>query len=191
MLLLAAAVMTVTVLASCSKDNDNKETPEPAPVVKPNAQYLAKFTEDLFDYAEVTVTIHCDGKDKTYKMDETTKVANVHMELIDAFTEDEKVSKAGRVLQIPAFQFDAHPITFTTNVTLTEAGKQKIAQATTEEIPFGAFIEYGLCDAKGNYTYPSEYKKLEVFYKGTYVAQLEDFLATFNQNKDVLNKTFR
>lgn len=183
MLLIAVAVMTVASLASCNKDEkDTPKTPEPEQKI-PHVKYLAKFGEDLFEYAEITVTINCNDKDTVFKMDETTKVADINLEQLDMAISERPISKAGRVLQVPPVMVSQRPIKITTNIIFTEEGKQKIAQATNDDlVNFAAFLDYGVCDQNGKYI-STEQESFVLVAAGVHVPKLEEFIAQNCVNK--------
>lgn len=190
MLLLAAAVVTVAALASCSKDGDDTpKNPEPEPVI-PHVKYLAKFGEDLFEYAEVTVTIHCNGKDKVYKMDETTKVEKLNMKLLDLNIVERPINTAGRVLKVSPIPVYMRPVKVTTDVKITEEGKQKIAQATAEDkMDFIAYLNFGLCNQNG-YFFTNQDRTYSVVAAGVQVQGLETYISVQCEG-DEFNCTFK
>lgn len=190
LLFMAVALLGVVTMASCSKDND---TPEEKPEVKNYARYTAKFSEDIFKFYEINLTIESESIKKVYKFDESTKVPDIKHDFTDIISGeyDKPSNKAGRVLEIPAFEFGLHPLTIKTEMVLTEAGKKLIATPTTDEIDFVAILDFGECDAQGHFTLQNHIDDASG-YGGVHINQLEDFMNVYMQyHAKSYNVTFK
>lgn len=183
LLFIAVALFGVVTMVSCSKDDDTPAVPEEKPVVKNYARYTAKFSEDIFKFYEINVIIESDSKKDVYKFDESTKVSDIKHEFTDFISDeyDKPANKAGRVLEIPTFEFGLHPLTIKTEMVLTEAGKKLIATPTTDEIDFVAILDFGECDAQGHFIYPSRHIEDPAGYGGLSINELEGFMDTYMQ----------
>lgn len=190
LLLMAVALFSAATLVSCSNDDDDEKDPEPLPV-KYFARYTVAFSEALFTYCDVTVTLEADGQKHEYKLGEDKKVAEMNYDLLNSEASIYGQSKAGRVLEIPAFEYDTHPLTITTDVQLNEAGKKLVANAGKEEIDVFFYIDFGACNEKGLYGIDNHFGEV-ANYRGTHVVELESFLAQFkNTHRAVLTKAIR
>lgn len=180
MLLFAAvALFSAATMVSCSKDDPDPK-PEPTPVLENYAKYTAKMSEGIFEYCDVTVTVEVDNKKTVYTFGEETKVSDL---------ETGMKALPGRILDIPVFKFDVHPLHITTDIKLSEAGKQKIAKATTEEFDFVVALDFGECNSKGGY-YGKPVWEIEQA-GGVHVKEFETFLNNYTKgNKQILDKTF-
>ena len=184
LLFVAVALFSAATMSSCG--DDEQETPEIPVIYTQNyARYTAKISEGIFDYFDVNVTIVIDGKEKVYTLGENTKVADTGLD------PSEKI--AGRVLEIPVFQFNATPLRFVTDFKLTDAGKAKIAEATSEEIDFIVDLDYGLCNEKGTLEFDGDLHVEHLIYdKGAHVKELETFIGVIKENhKKALDHTFK
>lgn len=186
MLLFAAvALFSAATITSCSKDDPE---PEPKPVPAENyVKYTAKMSEDIFAYFDVAVIIEADGKQEVFKFGEETKVSDMKLDW-----KIEGVSKAGRILEIPPYKFNVHPVRIITDMKLSEAGKEKIAKATPEDkMDFIVSLDFGECNKTGAYTFNNSISDL-VMDGGTYVKDLETaFKVYFDGHKNHLDKTFK
>lgn len=191
LLFMAVALFSAATMVSCGGDDDEPE-PKPIPQAENYARYTAKFSEDIFEFFDVTLTIEVDGKKDVYHFDETKKVDDMHIDVMDTFYED--TNKAGRVVDIPVFKFDVHPIRFNTEMKLTEAGKQKIANAKDgEEMDFVVELDFGECTSTGAHTYDSDYYVKDLFTGvGTYVKDMEAQMKRLNEyHAKNFDKTFK
>lgn len=188
MLLFAAvALFSAATITSCSKD-DPEPDPKPEPVPAENyVKYTAKMSEDIFAYFDVSVIIEADGKQEVFKFGEETKVSDIKLGM-----EVEGVSKAGRILEIPPYKFNVHPVRIITDMKLSEAGKEKIAKATPEDkMDFIVSLNFGECNKTGAYTYNNPVNEF-VIQGGTYVNELETAFKVFlDGHKNYLDRTFK
>lgn len=195
MLLTAVALFSASAFVSCGSDGDDPVAPPvPQGESKKFVKYLAKVPEDYFSFGDVIVTIEADGNKTVKKMSETPKVDNLDWDLMDSFGGS---NKAGRVLSFPEMQFESNPVKVTTEFLLSDAGKQKIANATDdEEAIFGFYLECGEYSrwSDGTTSYTSDYgypgpgqKVVQIGPSSVYVKDYENNL---NIQKDGFKNEF-
>lgn len=170
---MAAILFGAFAFVSCG-DDDEDPAPEPTPVVENYAKYIGMFSEEIFDYYNISVTFEYDDQAMTYTYDENTKVKALEVDKMPGLSE--VANKAGRVLQVPAFKYAVHPVKCTHKFELTEAGKQKMANDPTREIFFGFHIDFNDCDKNGIPAFSNGTIDSDGF-GGVYVSSLEEFIA--------------
>lgn len=189
LLFMAVALFSAATMVSCS--NDDEPEPEPIPQAQNYARYTARINEQVFEYFDVSVTVEVDGKKDVYLFEEKTKVGDikVNWDLVAFDT-----NKAGRVLEIPVFKYEAYPVRFVTDLKLTEAGKQKIAKEPTKEMDFIMDLYFGKCKGDGviNEYHPDEYVHDFIKGGGIMLKDLEDWLSINNEyHAKNFDKTFK
>ncbi len=190
LLFMAVALFSAATMVSCG--DDDTDDPEPIPVAQNYAKYTAKLSEDIFQYFDVSVTVEVDGKKDVYTFGEDTKVDNMNIRELDIFYDE--TNKAGRVLEIPVFKYDVHPLRIFTDIKLNEAGKQKIANAKEgDKMDFLVQLDFGKCNEKGIF-FPNTEDHVEdlITGAGTYVKTLDGYMDIINQyHKKNFDKTFK
>lgn len=169
------AMTMAGVFVSCGGDDDpvivGPEEPEAEPTY---AKLVVKLSEDFFAYGDFEVTLEYDGQTKSYKLDENMKSANVDFEGLESFKEGEKI--AGRVLEVPAFEYKSSPVKYNGKFVLSEEGKKKIEAATPEKEEIDVFICAMLVKCDKNGAAPGSAAPEKRAWKGVYVSDLVNFI---------------
>lgn len=146
----ALLAMTTMTFVACDNDDDNKnDEREELNEQKNYASLVAKVSEEIFEYGDLIITMEHDGKSDSYHVSQGTHVDSLDLDLLAFF--DESLTLAGRVFSLPSVECTNKPVKFTVKYELSEDGKQKIANATDENI-FEYIVyqlEYGRCNAEG------------------------------------------
>lgn len=198
-LLMAVALFGASTFVSCGSSDDDPVAPVPQGESKKFVTYLVKVPEDYFSFGDVVVTIEADGKKTVKKLSDTPKVDNLDWDLMDSFSGS---NKAGRVLSLPEIQFESNPVKVTTEFLLSDAGKQKIANATgDEEAIFGFYLECAEYSrwSDGDKSYTSDYgypgpglKVVQIAPSSVYVKDYENNLNLLKDGfKNEFNRTFK
>lgn len=172
------AIASSAVLVSCGDDEpvviDKVEDPTPQ-----NAHYVAIMTEEFFEYGEITLTLIHDDDTTYYKMDESTKVDDIIDDTATKalFELEEKDKIPGRKIDLSEIEFYMHPVKAFLNVELTEAGKQKIANASETDEMKWFYLSSSLGEHAKGKCHCQIYDTR--FYDGVYIKDLEGFLDTY------------
>ena len=176
---LFAMTISSLSLVACGSSNDDPvaEKPEEPTITIPTyAKLEVKAIEDIFELGDFIITLEYDNKKETYKLDESTKVADVKFEGIESFSFDRE-TLPGRVLVIPPFKFETHPVKYTGEFVLSEAGKERIKNAPKEDqIDVCIYAKLQSCLENGTVTIPFNPKDGTALYNGIYVNAFEGFL---------------
>lgn len=171
---------------ACSSDDDTvaeKPKDDPSVAIPTYAKFEIKAIEDMFELGDFIITLEYDNKKETYKLDESTKVANVKFEGMENFVFDRE-TLPGRVLVIPPFKFETHPVKYTGEFVLNEAGKERIKNAPKEDqIDICIYAMLQSCLKDGSVTIPFNPLETTALYPGTYVNLFDGFLDTLKKER--------
>lgn len=141
---LAILAFVAVGFSSCGDDD------VPAPNEKHFVSYKLALSENLFRYVDVTITVDNDGVIKSYPMDKSTYSTKVGSYELTLENQTWIVDVEGRVVQVPLIEYTGQPVKVTLSCKVTEAGKDKIAKATEDDVEIVRyFFDAGDCAEDG------------------------------------------
>lgn len=176
-LFLLFAMTVAGLMVSCGSDDPVANEPEKVEPEPTYAKLFVKLSEDIFEYSDFVVTLKYDNEIKTYKMSELKTTEDAGFEGYESFSETGKI--AGRVLEVPVFEYKALPVEFKGEFVISEEGQKKIDAATPEKEEIDIFYVAGLYKCAKDGSNPSANPNNDKGgWRGVYVHDLPDFLKT-------------
>lgn len=167
----AILAMTAVSFYSCDKEEcedvyetQTEETPK-------HARLVAVVSDNILEYGDLVLTLKGNQINKECRLSKGKAVDSLASEILRAF---DAGKIAGHEVEIPVFECTKDSLIVTAEFELSEAGKQKIANAKpSEEENFAYELDFGLCTKDGIFISGDDGGQ---YFRGIGVAEFEAFV---------------
>ncbi len=174
----AILAMTAVSFYSCDKEECEDEYETQTEETPRYARLVASVSDNILEYGDIVLTLKGNQINKECRLSKGKAVDSLAYKVFESFEEDEYPGKiAGHEVEIPVFECTKDSLIVTSKFELSEAGKQKMANAKPgEEEDFACELDFGLCTKDGIFISGDDDGQ---YFRGIGVAEFEAFVESF------------